>query len=114
MTGSRWACLALAGTVACEGGAPDAALDDPPLGRCAAAAAEFARLLPPLTAQSTTALTPTRWLLVYAGSRLDSKPAYRVLQYRRLLTHVDSTAQSQYWGFSGGVFLLLYGPTCRL
>src|SRR5207247_10994758 len=86
---------------------------DPPLCRCAGAAAGFARLLPPLTL-SATALTPTRWLLVYAGSRLDTKPAYRVAQYRRLLTHVDSAAHSQYWVFSGAVFLLMYAPTGRV
>jgi len=51
---------------------------------------------------------------VYAGSLLGAAPRYRTSQFKRLVTHVDSAGQSQYWAFSGAIFLHLYAPSGRV
>lgn len=51
---------------------------------------------------------------MYAGTTLTSAPRYRTTQFKRLVTHVDSTGQSQYWAFSGAIFLHLYAPSGRV
>jgi len=53
-------------------------------------------------------------LLVYAGSRKDHIPPYSVSQFERLVTHVDSARQPQYWVFTGAIFLHLYAPSGRV
>ena len=113
MRTSRWVCLSLGGALACLG---DALVDplavDPAIGRCAAAANALASTLRPGVEGTTPAAAP-RWVLVYAGSTLGA-PRYRTTQFRRLVTHVDSVGQSEYWAFSGAIFLHLYAPSGRV
>ena len=56
----------------------------------------------------------TRWVLVYAGSIEGPAVRYRMTQLRRLVTHVDSAGQSQYWVFRGAIFLHMYAPSGRV
>src|SRR2546428_3103461 len=107
MLGSRWVCLALGGTLACAGDAPVDPLGDPPFGRCADPTSALASMGTQVPAPSPA----TGWLLVYAGSREGAKPAYRTRAFTRLVTHVDSASQPQYWVFTGAIFLHMYAPS---
>ena len=99
MRPSLWLCLAGCAALACAG-------DSGPL-----------EVEPPEAVPATASPVPsgpaTRWVLVYAGSRKSFSPSYSVNQFRRLITHVDTLAQPQYWVFSGAIFLHLYAPSGR-
>jgi hypothetical protein len=41
-------------------------------------------------------------------------PPYHLSQLKRLVTHVDSAGQPQYWVFTGAIFLQLYAPSGRV
>jgi hypothetical protein len=56
----------------------------------------------------------TRWLLVYAGTIKGPSSRYRQSHFKRLITHVDSANTSQYWVFSGAIFLHLWAPSGRV
>ena len=51
---------------------------------------------------------------MYAGSTLGPAARYRMTGLRRLVTHVDSAGQSQYWVFRGAIFLHMYAPSGRV
>jgi uncharacterized protein DUF4855 len=42
---------------------------------------------------------------------MDRIPPYTISQFERLVTHVDSALQPQYWLFTGAILLHLYAPS---
>src|SRR6266446_5019825 len=105
MAGRWWLCLSLGGALACVS---DAAVA--PSARCAGVASAAASI----PSQSLAPATATRWVLVYAGSILGPAVHYRTTGLKRLVTHVDSAGQSQYWAFGGAIFLHRYAPSGRV
>ena len=54
---------------------------------------------------------PLRWVLVYAGVDRQGAPAYTTPELTRLVTHVDSAGDPEYWLCTGAIFLHLYAPS---
>jgi len=101
-----WLCLSLGGALACVS---DAAVA--PGARCAGVASAAASIR---VDDSTGWVPAPRWILVYAGSTLGPSIRYRTTGLRRLVTHVDTAGNPQYWAFSGAIFLHLYAPSGRV
>ena len=56
----------------------------------------------------------TRWVLMYAGSRGGSRPAYTLDELTRLVAVVDTSGRPQRWLNSGAIFLHMFAASGRV